>query len=199
MKPASFGQPAPQVARSLSLGLAAFAAFATGAFDTSVSGDGWSVGPAAAHARNGGDDRGSDDHGGRGRGGSDDDGGDDHDGGRGRKGDDGRGAGGNDDDDDGRGRGRGRGGVDDDDDDDRGRGRGRGRVEDARPSPTGPIGAPGGAVSKVERSASGFEIEYTNGWKVEVEDGRFEVKNPAGRTVEERPATPDDFARFRGV
>jgi len=54
-------------------------------------------------------------------------------------------------------------------------------------------------VSKVERSATGFEVEYANGWKVEVENGRFEVKNPAGRTVEQRPATNADLARFRGL
>lgn len=54
-------------------------------------------------------------------------------------------------------------------------------------------------MSKVERSATGFEVEYANGWKVEVENGRFEVKNPAGRTVEQRPATSADLARFRGL
>lgn len=219
---AQFHSPVISRRRCTGLGLALFAACATGALNIGLSPEGWSLGPAAAHARggdnggggdnsghsggddNGGDrggddnggDRGGDDNGGHGRG-SDDGPGDDHGGGRG--GDDGRDGdrGGRGDDDGGRddngGRGRGR---DDGPGDDRDR---HGRGRDDRPSPTGPVGAPGGAVSKVERSAAGFEVEYANGWKVEVENGRFEVKNPAGRTVEQRPATSADIARFRGL
>lgn len=225
----------PVISRRLCtcLGFALFAACATGALNISHSNEGWSFGPASAHARggddggghgggddnggddNGGNDNGGNDNGGNGnggdRGGSDDRGGDDHGGGRGSDdgpGDDHGGRGG----DDGRGDDRGGRGADDkgrDDHGDRGRGRddepgddrgrnGRGR-DDARASPTGPVGAPGGAVSRVERSAAGFEVEYANGWKVEVENGRYEVKNPAGRTVEQRPATSADLARFRGL
>ena len=58
----------------------------------------------------------------------------------------------------------------------------------------------GGALSvvKVERSASGVEITYSNGVREEIENGRFEQKDAAGRTVIERPATGSDVARLDG-
>jgi hypothetical protein len=126
----------------------------------------------------GGSRGGDDDDGGSrsGPGGGDDDGSDDR-GGRGRGGDDDRG-------DDG---GRGRGGDDGRGDDDR-----RGGGGDRAPA------ASGGGVRavKLERSAAGVEVTYSNGVREEIENGRFEQKDASGRTVIERTATAADFARL---
>lgn len=143
----------------------------------------------------GGDDRGGDDHGGRG---SDDRGGDDH-GGRGgddRGGDDHGGRGGDDrggDDHGGRGRGR-----DDGRADDHG---GHGRGRDDRPSGTAGGGTVGGGAAgsrptEIERSARGIEVSYADGWREELENGRYELKDAQGRTVVERRATTEDMQRL---
>ena len=130
----------------------------------------------------GGDDRGGDDHGGRG---GDDRGGDDH---GGRGGDD-RGG------DDHGGRGRGR---DDGHSDDHG---GHGRGRDDRPSGTpggGTVGggAAGSRPTEIERSARGIEVSYADGWREELENGRYELKDAQGRTVIERRATTEDMQRL---
>lgn len=135
----------------------------------------------------GGDDRGGDDHGGRG---GDDRGGDDH-GGRGGddRGDDDRGG------DDHGGRGRGR---DDGHADDHG---GHGRGRDDRPSGTAGGGTVGGGAAgsrptEIERSARGIEVSYADGWREELENGRYELKDAQGRTVVERRATTEDMQRL---
>lgn len=138
----------------------------------------------------GGDDRGGDDHGGRGGGdhggrGGDDRGGDDH---GGRGGDD-RGG------DDHGGRGRGR---DDGHSDDHG---GHGRGRDDRPSGTAGGdtvggGAAGSRPTEIERSARGIEVSYADGWREELENGRYELKDAQGRTVVERRATTEDMQRL---
>lgn len=158
---------------------------------------------AAKDGDSGSDDNsgsGSDDSGrdSSGRGGDSNDGDDDgdHSGhGRGRGGDD----------DDGKGRGRGRGGDDD------GRGRGRGGDDDmrgehhrhhSRPRNLAEffgIGGDRGAVVKAEMNAGEIEVIYADGWKEEIEHGRYELKNPANRTVVERPATQDDFDRLNSA
>lgn len=130
----------------------------------------------------GGDDRGGDDHGGRG---GDDRGGDDH---GGRGGDD-RGG------DDHSGRGRGR---DDGHADDHG---GHGRGRDDRPSGTAGGGTVGGGAAgsrptEIERSARGIEVSYADGWREELENGRYELKDAQGRTVVERRATTEDMQRL---
>ena len=51
-------------------------------------------------------------------------------------------------------------------------------------------------VVKFERTRNGVEVVYSNGIKEEIENGRFEMKNAAGRTVAERPATQKDLARL---
>lgn len=158
--------------------------------------------PAMAHAKDGdrgGDDRGSDDRGGDdrggrggddrggddrgGRGGDDDHGGDDH-GSDDHGGDDHSGRGGDDDHDD----------ADDRDDDDRGGRRGRGRDD----KPSGPVGGgyAGARPTEVERSTRGIEVTYSDGWREELENGRYELKDAQGRTVIERSATPQDRARL---
>ncbi|QXI65405.1 hypothetical protein CP157_03194 (plasmid) [Paracoccus marcusii] len=134
------------------------------------------------HGGRGGDDRGGDDHGGRG---GDDRGGDDH----GGRGGDNRGG------DDHGGRGRGR---DDGHSDDHG---GHGRGRDDRPSGTAGGGTVGGGAAgsrptEIERSARGIEVSYADGWREELENGRYELKDAQGRTVVERRATTEDMQRL---
>ncbi|MFQ6774592.1 hypothetical protein V6Z69_05220 [Cereibacter sphaeroides] len=129
-----------------------------------------SVHDAVAHAK-GGDDRGGDDHGGD-RGGNDrggdDRGGDDR-GGDDHGGDDhGGGHHGGDD------RGEDRG------DDDHSRGRGRSGSDD--------VDVPG-----MRSNDDAHEATLPDGSRIEIENGRFEMKNQAGRTIVERPATPADY------
>ena len=126
----------------------------------------------------GGDDRGSDDNGGRGRGG-DDRGGDDN-GGRGRGGDD---RGGD--------RGRGRGSDDARNDD---HGRGRGRDDGRNPGTVGDR-----TPARAESSSRGIEVTYADGWKEEVENGRYELKDARNRTVVERAATRQDYDRLGAI
>ena len=167
--------------------------------------------PAFAHAR-GGDDSGGGDSGGHGRGGDDnggdsgghgrggDDRGGDDNGGRGRGGDDrsnddngGRGRGGDDKGDDDRGGDRGRGrGSDDARNDDRGRGRGR---DDGRNPGTVGDRTP----ARAESSSRGIEVTYADGWKEEVENGRYELKDAQNRTVVERAATRQDYDRLGAI
>ncbi|PTM81453.1 hypothetical protein [Cereibacter johrii] len=110
--------------------------------------------------------KGGDDRGGDDRGG-DDRGGDDR-GGDDRGGDD---------------RGGGRHGGDDRDkdrdEDDRSRGRGRSGADD--------IDGP-----RARSKDDAHEATLRDGSRIEIENGRFEMKNPAGRTIVERPATPAD-------
>ncbi len=53
-----------------------------------------------------------------------------------------------------------------------------------------------GQVSRVERSSRGLEVLYATGWREELENGRYELKDPNGNTVVERVATPGDMARM---
>ncbi|MBC7141132.1 MAG: hypothetical protein H5U18_03070 [Rhodobacteraceae bacterium] len=128
-----------------------------------------------------GDDDGGDDKGGSGGSGRDDD--DDDNSGRGSSGDD---------DDD---------SSDDDSSDDD-------SDDDSSSSSDGSSSSSGGAadgsgdgvsVSKIEVSSSGVEVRYSDGTKEEIEAGRYERKNSAGRTVEERPATQADIDRIMGL
>jgi hypothetical protein len=161
--------------------------------------------PAFAHAR-GGDDSGGD-NGGHGRGG-DDNGGDggghgrggDDSGRRGRGGDDrggddngGRGRGGDDkgSDDQGGDRGRGRGSDDARNDD---HGRGRGRDDGRNPGTVGDR-----TPARAESSSRGIEVTYADGWKEEVENGRYELKDARNRTVVERAATRQDYDRLGAI
>ena len=51
---------------------------------------------------------------------------------------------------------------------------------------------------RVEIAGNSIEVVHPDGTKEEIENGRFEQKNAAGRTVVERPATQADAARLRG-
>lgn len=181
--------------------LEASKAFAKDGSDDSGSSGKGSGGDNSGSGKSGsGSDRGDDS--GRGRGG--DDRGDDRSSGRGS--DDDRSSGRDDD--------RGRGGDDDHADDHGDRGgetqssddrRGRGRDEDRaardddglQPSAGGSAGSGPLRAIKVERSAGGIEIVYSNNVKEEIEAGRYELKDASGRTVAQRRATQSDFDRIR--
>jgi hypothetical protein len=136
----------------------------------------------------GSDDGGGDDHGGdSGGGGSDDGGGDDHGGDSGRDGSD---DGGGDD----HGGDSGHGGSDDGGGDDRGSRSGRGGGDDRGGDDRADRGD-----AKVEIEGDKIEVTFADGTKQEIEDGRFEQKNAAGRTVVERPATRQDFEQLRAA
>lgn len=96
----------------------------------------------------------------------------------------------------------------DDGDDGRGRGRGRARGHDdhhghhSQPRNltdffTG--NQERGAVVKAEMEGQSIEVTYTDGWKEEIEHGRYELKDPSNRTVVERPATQDDVDRLNSA
>lgn len=197
--------PKPAMRRHLATLLLAGAVVAAPVTLRLEAGNGLRIVPALAHAKDGdrgGDDRGGDDRGGDDRGGRDDGGhgGDDRGGDRDGRGDD---RGGDD-----RGGGRGRGGDDRGSDDRGGRsddrggrddhgGRGRGH-DDGPATPGGGIGGgqAGAPAVEVERSAGGIEVTYADGWREELENGRYELKDAQGRTVVERRATDQDLARL---
>jgi hypothetical protein len=52
---------------------------------------------------------------------------------------------------------------------------------------------------EIEHKVNGIEVEFSDGTKIEIENGRYERKNAAGRTVEERPATAADLAALRAL
>ena len=54
----------------------------------------------------------------------------------------------------------------------------------------------GGVVAKYEANGSSIEITYTDGWKEEIEGGRYELTDNLNRTVIQRPARPEDFDRL---
>jgi hypothetical protein len=54
-------------------------------------------------------------------------------------------------------------------------------------------------VAKFKSSGSEIEAVFTDGTKVEIENGRYERKNAAGRTVEERRATQADIDQLMAL
>ncbi len=60
----------------------------------------------------------------------------------------------------------------------------------------GAAGSQGLQVVKIERTATGVDVVYSNGIQEEIANGHYELKNPAGRTVIERPATQKDLDRI---
>jgi len=55
------------------------------------------------------------------------------------------------------------------------------------------------SVVEIERYTNGIEVRYSDGTKESVENGRYERKNSAGRTVEERRATQADADRLMAL
>lgn len=54
----------------------------------------------------------------------------------------------------------------------------------------------GGVVRKVEVEGRNIEVTYTDGWKEEISNGRYELKDSNNRTLIERTATGRDRARL---
>ncbi len=57
----------------------------------------------------------------------------------------------------------------------------------------------GDTGARIEVYGGKIEIVYPDGWKEELENGIFELKDPSGRTVIERRATREDVARLRAI
>ncbi|MEE8444714.1 MAG: hypothetical protein V3S44_05150, partial [Alphaproteobacteria bacterium] len=49
---------------------------------------------------------------------------------------------------------------------------------------------------KIEVLGDKIEVTYSDGWKEEIENGQYEMKDPNGNTVIERPATAADRSRL---
>ena len=56
-----------------------------------------------------------------------------------------------------------------------------------------------GFVKKVQAVGGNLEIRYSSGWKEELQNGRYELKDPNNNTVVERPARPADVSRLEGL
>ncbi|MDZ4095988.1 MAG: hypothetical protein U1D35_13900, partial [Paracoccaceae bacterium] len=54
-------------------------------------------------------------------------------------------------------------------------------------------GASGALVAKYETSRNGIEVSFIDGSRIEIRNNRFERKDTAGRTIEERRATQADI------
>ncbi|UAB90929.1 hypothetical protein I5192_12950 [Ruegeria sp. SCSIO 43209] len=70
-------------------------------------------------------------------------------------------------------------------------------IENVRSSGQG--GTAGSRPTKIERQGNNIEVNYANGWKEEIEFGRYELKDPYNRTVVERNATASDRRRLQSV
>jgi hypothetical protein len=62
-----------------------------------------------------------------------------------------------------------------------------------------PALAPGGGPTRVEIAGSDIEVTHADGWREEIEQGRYELKDPENNTVVERAATSADRSRLRGA
>lgn len=165
---------------------------------------GVSLEPHYAFARGGSDDKGTDDRGGtKGKHGTDDRKGDDHRSkskgsddrkGDDRKGDDHGGKSKGSDDRKGDDHGGKRKGSDDRKGDDHGS-KGKHGADD----PKGDDRGGKASVVKVERGPGTIEVVYSNGVKEEIDHGRYERKNAAGKTIVQRPATSADRARLKAA
>ncbi|GMG84521.1 hypothetical protein LNKW23_37370 [Paralimibaculum aggregatum] len=66
--------------------------------------------------------------------------------------------------------------------------------------PGGPaFPAPDATVTGVEILGDTIEVAYSDGSKEEIEAGVYELKDPAGETILERPATATDRVRLEGI
>jgi hypothetical protein len=53
--------------------------------------------------------------------------------------------------------------------------------------------------SSIEVSGHGIEVTHADGWKEEIESGRYEMKDPNNNTVVERSATSEDRSRLESL
>jgi hypothetical protein len=79
--------------------------------------------------------------------------------------------------------------------DDRDRDRDRDRDDDRNDARDEHVNPANGV--RVEIEGNNIEVEFPDGTKEEIENGRFERKNALGRTIVERPATARDVSRLR--
>ena len=59
--------------------------------------------------------------------------------------------------------------------------------------------SPDAQARKIEHAGSAIEVRYRDGWKEEIEAGRYQLKDPHNQTVVERPATQADHDRLRAL
>lgn len=92
--------------------------------------------------------------------------------------------------------------ADDDDDDNSGQGRGRGRGRGGNDTAGGGTGGGSGQpvrIVKFETGANSLEVTLSDGSKVEIENGRYEYKDPSGNTLVERRATQADVDKWMAL
>ncbi len=96
-------------------------------------------------------------------------------------------------------------GEEDDEGDDEGSGSGSSGTGSSHPI-SGQKGAessasykPGGVIVRIEVSNSGVKIRYADGGREEIENGRYELRDPSGHRVERRTAKGSDIARLKAV
>lgn len=92
--------------------------------------------------------------------------------------------------------------ADDDDDDNSGQGRGRGRGRGGNDTAGGGTGGGSGApvrIVKFETGENSLEVTLSDGSKVEIENGRYEYKDPSGNTLVERRATQADVDKWMAL
>ena len=56
-----------------------------------------------------------------------------------------------------------------------------------------------GRVVEKKSSGSKIELRYSDGWREEIEEGRYSLKNPDGRRVVSRKARNSDWTRMRSL
>lgn len=56
-----------------------------------------------------------------------------------------------------------------------------------------------GSVRKVESQANALEVVYSTGWREELANGQYELKDPDNNTVVKRAATQKDLSRLRAL
>jgi len=54
----------------------------------------------------------------------------------------------------------------------------------------------GTSIVRADQSGNTIEIVYSDGWKEEISNGFYELKDPSNRTVVQRQASADDIARL---
>jgi len=57
----------------------------------------------------------------------------------------------------------------------------------------------GNSVTASDGSASNLELRYANGWKEEIDHGRYVLVDPNGNKIINRPVTDADISRMRSA
>jgi hypothetical protein len=56
-----------------------------------------------------------------------------------------------------------------------------------------------GKVVRTNVDDSEIEVRYSDGWREEIKNGRYRLKNPSSQVVVSRPATNGDWRRLRRI